>query len=112
MLMRRRKAVRASGVHEPARRRELGIVLPAAEPARSRPSDADYYPSTDGIIHEPAFFEALSAKTETGRYAIAGRSSPNSPAGADYNEINGRPSLGFAFTCALPPICPKRPTHR
>ena len=54
MLMRRGKAVRASGVREPARRREL----------------------------------------------------------ADYNEINGWPSLGFAFTWALPPISPKRPTHR
>jgi len=93
--------------------RELGIIPPATEPARSRPSDADYYyPSTGGIIHEPAFFEALSAKTETGGYGIAGWSSPNSPAGADYNEINGWLSLGFAFTWASPPISPKRPTLR
>jgi hypothetical protein len=145
MLTRRGKAVRTSGVLEPARtltwsailvalalvavfsapaaaqdvkmqrtplERELGIIPPATEPARSRPSDADYYPNTGGIIHEPAFFEALSAKTETGRYGIAGWSSPNSPAGADYNEINGWLSLGFAFTWASPPTSPKRPTHR
>ena len=89
--------------------RELGIIPPATEPARSRPADADYYPNTGGIIHEPAFFEALSAKTETGRYGLAGWSSPNSPAGADYNEINGWLSFGFAFTWASPPISPKRP---
>jgi hypothetical protein len=91
--------------------RELGIIPPTTEPARSRPADADYYPNTGGIIHEPAFFEALSAKTETGRYGIAGWSSPNSPTGADYNEINGWLSFGFAFTWASPPIAPKRPAH-
>ena len=77
--------------------------------ARNRPVDADYYPGTSGIIHEPAFFEALSAKTETGRYGIAGWSSPNSPAGADYTEISGWLSFDFAFTWASPPISPKRP---
>jgi hypothetical protein len=92
--------------------RELGIIPPATEPARSRPVDADYYPGTSGIIHEPAFFEALSAKTETGRYGIAGWSSPNAPAGADYNEINGWLSFGFAFTWARPPISPKQSTAR
>jgi hypothetical protein len=92
--------------------RELGIIPSATEPARSRPSDADYYPSTGGIIHEPAFFEALSAQTETGRYGIAGWSSPNSPAGADYNEINGWLSFGFAFTWARPPISPKQSAAR
>ena len=89
--------------------RELGIIPPVTDPVRSRPSDADYYPNTGGIIHEPAFFEALSAKTETGRYGIAGWSSPNSPAGADYTEISGWLSFGFAFTWASPPISPKRP---
>jgi hypothetical protein len=92
--------------------RELGIIPPTTEPARSRPPDADYYANTGGIIHEPAFFEALSAKTETGRYGIAGWSSPNSPAGADYDEINGWLSFGFGFTWASPPISPKRPTGR
>ena len=92
--------------------RELGIIAPATDPARSRPADADYYSGTSGIIHEPAFFEALSAKTETGRYGIAGWSSPNSPAGMDYNEINGWLSFGFAFTWARPPISPKQSTGR
>jgi hypothetical protein len=55
---------------------------------------------------------ALSSKTETGRYGIAGWSSPNSPAGADDSEINGWLSFGFAFTWASPPISPKRPTRR
>jgi hypothetical protein len=87
--------------------RELGILPPTTEPARSRSADADYYPNTTGIIHEPAFFEALPGKTETGRYGIAGWSSPNSPAGADYNEINGWLSFGFAFTWASPPISQK-----
>jgi hypothetical protein len=87
--------------------RELGIIPPTTEPARSRSADADYYPNTGGIIHEPASFEALSVRTETGRYGIAGWSSPNSPAGADYNEINGWLSFGFAFTWASPPISQK-----
>jgi hypothetical protein len=94
--------------------RELGIIPPTTEPARSRPEDADYYPNTGGIIHEPAFFEALSAKTETGgRFGFAGWSSPNSPSGADYSEINGWLSFGFAFTWSSPPVTPaKKPATR
>jgi hypothetical protein len=92
--------------------RELGIIPPTTEPARSRPEDADYYPNTGGVIHEPAFFEDLSTKTETGRYGMAGWSSPNSPAGADYTEINGWLSFGFAFTWSSPPLTPsKRPAR-
>ncbi|MGH7334447.1 MAG: hypothetical protein ACREKS_17240 [Candidatus Rokuibacteriota bacterium] len=89
--------------------RELGIIPPTTEPARSRPADAEHYPSTGGIIHDPAFFEALSAKTETGRYGLAGWSAPNSPAGPDYREINGWPSFGFAFTWSSAPVGRKRP---
>jgi hypothetical protein len=92
--------------------RELGIISPETAPARSRPADADYYPSTGGIIQEPAFFEALSAKTETGRYGLAGWSSPNSPVGADYSEINGWLSFGFAFTWASPPTASRKPNGR
>jgi hypothetical protein len=94
--------------------RELGIIPPTTEPARSRPEDADYYPNTGGVIHEPAFFEALSAKTESGgRFGVAGWSSPNSPSGADYSEINGWLSFGFAFTWSSPPITPgKKPATR
>jgi hypothetical protein len=92
--------------------RQLGIIPPATEPGRSRPEDADYYPNTGGIIQDPAFFEGLSAKTESGgRYGIAGWSSPNSPAGADYSEINGWLSFGFAFTWASPPNAAKRPSR-
>jgi hypothetical protein len=94
--------------------RELGIIPPTTEPARSRPEDADYYPNTGGIIHEPAFFESLSAKTEGGgRFGLAGWSSPNSPSGADYSEINGWLSFGFAFTWSSPPLAPpKKPAPR
>jgi hypothetical protein len=95
--------------------RELGIIAPTTEPARSRPEDADYYPNTGGIIHEPAFFEALSATTEGGgRFGFAGWSSPNSPAGADYGEINGWLSFGFAFTWSSAPLTPsaKKPAAR
>jgi hypothetical protein len=92
--------------------RELGIIPPATEPGRSRPEDADYYPNTGGIIQDPAFFEGLSVKTETGRYGLAGWSAPNSPMGADYSEINGWLSFGFAFTWASPPLPSKRPPAR
>jgi len=89
--------------------RELRIIPPTTEPARSRPQDADYYPSTGGIIHEPAFFESLSTQTESGgRFGLAGWSSPNSPAGADYSEINGWLSFGFAFTWSSPPLAPAK----
>jgi len=94
--------------------RELRIIPPTTEPARSRPEDADYYPNTGGIIHEPAFFERLSTQTESGgRFGIAGWSSPNSPVGADYSEINGWLSFGFAFTWSSPPLAPpKKPAPR
>lgn len=94
--------------------RELGIIPPTTDPARSRPEDADYYPNTGGIIHEPAFFESLSAKTESGgRFGFAGWSSPNSPSGADYSEINGWLSFGFAFTWSSAPVTPaKKPAPR
>lgn len=94
--------------------RELGIIPPTTEPARSRPEDADYYPNTGGIIHEPAFFESLSAKTESGgRFGFAGWSSPNSRSGADYSEINGWLSFGFAFTWSSAPLTPaKKPATR
>jgi hypothetical protein len=78
--------------------RELGIIAPTTEPTRSRPADAEYHPSTSGVIHDPAFFESASVKTETGRYGLAGWTAPNSPEGPDYREINGWPSFGFAIT--------------
>ena len=83
---------------------------PAHDRARPKPpEDADYHPNTGGIIHEPAFFEAASKKTETGgRFGLAGWSSPNSPYGADYSEINGWLSFGFAFTWSSPPLTPAR----
>jgi hypothetical protein len=94
--------------------RELGIIPPTTEPARSRPEDADYHPNTGGIIQEPAFFEAASARTESGgRFGLAGWSAPNSPSGADYSEINGWLSFGFAFTWSSPPVrAPQKPAPR
>jgi hypothetical protein len=89
--------------------RELGIIPPTTEPPRSRPEDADYSSNPGGVIHEPAFFESMSAKTESGgRYGVAGWTSPNSPAGADYSEINCWISFGFAFTWSSPPVTPAR----
>jgi hypothetical protein len=95
--------------------RELGIIPPTTDPVRSRPEDADYYPNTGGIIHEPAFFEALSSGTDGGgRFGFAGWSSPNARAGADYSEINGWLSFGFAFTWSSPPVAPpsRKPAPR
>jgi hypothetical protein len=86
--------------------RELGIIPPTTEPTRSRPADAEYHPSTSGVIHDPAFFESASVKTETGRYGLAGWTAPNSPQGPDYREINGWPSFGFAITWSAAPRKP------
>jgi hypothetical protein len=98
-------------VQRTAIERELGILVPATDPVRSRPPDADYYSITGSIIHEPAFFEAVSAKTESGRYGLAGWSAPNSPAGADYDEINGWLSFGLSVTWSSPPTPRKRPAQ-
>jgi hypothetical protein len=98
-------------VQRTAIERALGIVVPATDPVRSRPPDSDYYAITGGIIHEPAFFEAASAKTESGRYGLAGWSAPNSPVGADYSEINGWLSFGLGVTWSSPPAPRKRPAH-
>jgi len=92
--------------------RELGIIPPTTEPARSRPEDADYHSSSGSVILDPGFFENLSVKTETGRFGLAGWTSPNSPAGPDYNEVNGWFTLGLAFTWSSPPVPGKRPTNR
>jgi hypothetical protein len=92
--------------------RELGIIPPTTEPPRSRPEDADYHSSSGSVILDPGFFENLSVKTETGRFGLAGWTSPNSPAGPDYNEINGWFTFGFAFTWSSPPVPAKRPANR
>jgi hypothetical protein len=92
--------------------RELGIIPPTTEPPRSRPEDADYHSGSGSVILDPGFFERLSVKTETGRFGLAGWTSPNSPAGPDYNEVNGWFTFGLAVTWSSPPLPGKRPANR
>ncbi len=83
--------------------RELGIIPPTTEPARSRPEDADYHSEQRvGIIHEPALLRgALREDGDGGRFGLAGWSSPNSPPRTDYSEINGWLSFGFGLHVVL-----------
>lgn len=80
------------------------IVIPPGDHGQAtRPSDADYYPRTPQVRHEPAFIGPMSAKREksevTGRVGIAGWTAPSAPVGPVqiYREVSGWFAFGFAF---------------
>ncbi len=79
------------------------IVIPPGDHGQAtRPTDADYYPRTPQVRHEPAFIGPLSAKREqpeAGRVGIAGWTSPGTPVGPAQisREVNGWFAFGFAF---------------
>lgn len=95
---------------EPRRAREPVLVPPGDHYNATRPSDADYYPETPRVRHDPTFITPLSSKTEgpggPGRAGIAGWTSPNTPVGAAQTgrrEVTGWFALGFAFEWGGPP---------
>jgi hypothetical protein len=83
----------------PPPQRERFVVPPGDHEQATRPSDADYYPRTPGVRHDPAFIGPLSRKTQTGRVGVAGWTSPASPVGASqlHGEITGWLALGVAI---------------
>lgn len=95
----------------PARRAPEPIVIPPGDHGQAtRPSDADYYPQSPKVRHDPAFVGPLSAKTQsargTGRQGLAGWTSPSTPVGSaqtGYGEVNGWFAFGFAYEWNGPP---------
>jgi hypothetical protein len=90
--------------------REERDVIPPGLYEETRPSDADKYPRGGQVQHDPAFVKSASTRretpTSTGRYGIAGWTSPTTPAGSSgsgWNEISGYFSFGFAATWDGPP---------
>lgn len=94
----------------PVLKREPVVVAPGDHYQATRPSDADYYPETPRVRHDPAFVGPLSAKTEsptaTGRVGVAGWTSPNTPVGSISGHTRENPGwfvLGFAIEWGGPP---------
>jgi hypothetical protein len=84
------------------------VIPPGDHGQATRPSDADYYPRSPQVRHEPAFIGPMSAKKEkpeAGRVGIAGWTSPGAPVGPSQisREINGWFAFGFAFEFGGPP---------
>ena len=101
----------------PERAREPVLLPPGDHYRATRPSDADYYPETPRVRHDPTFIGPLSSKTEgpggPGRMGVAGWTSPNTPVGAAQTgrrEVTGWFALGFAFEWGGPPPA-KRPAR-
>ena len=101
----------------PPRPAERQIIAPAPGAEPTRPSDADYYPGGGQVGYEPAFIGPASRKietrTQTGRFGLAGWTSPNTPVGpalAGHGEVSGWFAFGFAITWDGPP--PVRPSVR
>lgn len=103
----------------PPRRAPEPIVIPPGDHGQAtRPSDADYYPQSPKVRHDPAFLGPLSSKTEsargTGRMGIAGWTSPGTPVGAaqtGHGEVSGWFAFGFTYEWNGPPP-PETPAKR
>ena len=99
--------------------REPRIVPPPLQNETSRPPDADYYPRGTAVGHDPAFIEPLAGTYQTatgsGRFGLAGWTSPNQPVGAEsagFRESPGWLAIGFSITWDGPPPAPvKRPAR-
>ena len=92
----------------PAPERRIIRPAPGAEP--TRPTDADYYPGGGRVGYEPAFVAQASRKLETprstGRFGLAGWTSPNTPVGSaasGHDEVSGWFVFGFAIIWDGPP---------
>jgi hypothetical protein len=85
--------------------REPGLIVPGPQADTTRPPDADYYSEGTRVVHDPAFFQGLSTRTETGRAGLSGWTAPNQPVGAQvsgFSEVTGWFSLGFSYTWGSP----------
>lgn len=103
----------------PVRPPEPIVIPPGDHGQATRPSDADYYPQSPLVRHDPAFVGPLSSKTEsprgTGRFGLGGWTSPNTPVGSvgsggtGYREVSGWFAFGFTFEWGGPPPPAKPP---
>lgn len=94
-----------------------GIIGPRLQYEITVPDDSRYLPPRPQVHHEPAFIEGASAPTETptstGRYGLAGWTSPNASGGgfvSGYRDVTGYFALGFAIEWGGPPPT-KRPVR-
>jgi hypothetical protein len=98
---------------KPQRGQEIdGIINPGLQYEITRPDDARYLPPGPHVHYEPAFVEAASVPTETGRMGLAGWTSPTAALGGTQSgarDIIGYFAFGFAFEWGGPP--PKRPVR-
>jgi hypothetical protein len=97
-------------VPTPETTREPLIIPPGDHGQATRPSDADYYPQSPRVRHDPAFIGPLSSKTEsltgTGRAGVAGWTAPTPPVGSaqtGWREVNGYFAFGIAVEWGGPP---------
>jgi hypothetical protein len=99
------------------REKQPDILAPGLHYETTRPTDADYYPQTPRVRHDPAFIEGASQKVETpngsGRVGLSGWTAPNTPVGSPlaYRETTGWFAVGLSVTWNGPPP-PRKPPAR
>jgi hypothetical protein len=72
-------------------------------PGATRPSDADHYPQSPSVGHEPMFI-GPTGKTQTGEFGASAWTAPNTPVGSEVarGQQGGTPAVGFTFTWGGP----------
>ncbi|PYM20910.1 MAG: hypothetical protein DMD81_00870 [Candidatus Rokuibacteriota bacterium] len=87
------------------------VIPPGLHYEQTRPSDANYYPYDQRVMHDPAFIEPFSMEYQidksTGRLGLSGWTSPNTPLGSPvasgHRDVTGWLSFGFSIIWGGPP---------
>ncbi len=90
----------------PERPQDHRKTPPENEPSRPRMPEADLYPHRPPVRHAPGFIPPLVKETETGRFGLAGWTSPNTPVGSRLSadpDNAGWPGLGLGMEWGGPP---------
>jgi hypothetical protein len=107
VIMASRKAQEALGVlnRPPGSWQGPGASTPPSTktPGATRPGDADSYPQSPSVSHEPMFI-GPTGKTQTGEFGASAWIAPNTPVGSEVarGQQGGTPAVGFTFTWGGP----------
>ena len=102
--------VQIESTPQPEPERPAAVLPPPLHYETTRPSDTGKYSNDVRVEHDPAFIEPFTATFEdsvsSGRYGLAGWTSPNLPVGPSviaYREVPGWLGFGFSLVWGGPP---------